>query len=72
MYYFQPSTETAVGGLTKRVRLSGLKFENFFWLGLGLGYIMVCDVTLVCVHVQRVILIRELARVPGRIASLLA
>ena len=31
---------------------------------------MVCDVTLVCVHVHSVILRRELARVPGRIASL--
>ena len=36
-------------------------------LGLALGYIMVCDVTLVCVHVRIVILIRELDQLAARI-----
>ena len=26
---------------------------SFFWFGLGLGYIIVCDVTLVCVQLYR-------------------
>ena len=38
----------------------GPKFE-FFWLGLG--YIMICDVTLVSVEVRNVMLINEL--LPG-------
>ena len=35
---------------------------NFFWFELGLGYVMVCNVTLVFVKVRSVILIKELAR----------
>ena len=31
---------------------------RFFWLGLG--HIIICDVTLVCVHVRSVLLIKEL------------
>ena len=50
----------AVGGHMKRVRNSGSKFE-IFWFGLGLGYMMVCNVTIVCVHVPSVILTNELA-----------
>ena len=34
----------------------------FFGFGIGLGYIMVCDVTLVCIQVRIVILIKELAQ----------
>ena len=49
MYGRRPPSLLAGGGRSKRVRVSGLKFDIFFWLGLGLGYIMVCDVTLVCV-----------------------
>ena len=55
-----------VGGFSIRVRISGPTFEIFL---LGLGYIMIYDVTLVSVHVQSVILIREPERVPGRKAS---
>ena len=51
----------AIGGRTKRVMVWGFKFENCFWLGLGLGYIMVCDVTIGYVQVCSVILINELA-----------
>ena len=40
---------------TKMVRVSGSKFEVFFWLGVGLGYIKNCDVTLVCAHVHPVV-----------------
>ena len=50
----------AVKFRTKRVRVSGSKFEIFLF-GLGLGYIIVCDVTIVCVQVRIVILINELA-----------
>ena len=35
-------------------------------LGLGLGYVTVCDVTLVCVHVHIVILYSEPALPAGR------
>ena len=41
------------------------------WFGLGLGYVMVCEVTLVCVQVRSVILIKELARGADRIRSLM-
>ena len=48
----------------------GLKFDIFwFGLGLGLGYIMFCDVTLVCAQVRSVILIKELAAPADRIGS---
>ena len=47
--------------LSVRARHSVSKFEIFFWFGLGLGYIMVCDVTLVFAQIRRVILIKELA-----------
>ena len=30
--------------------IRGLRLGLYFWFGLGLGYIMRCDVTLVCVH----------------------
>ena len=58
-----------VGLFRIKVRVSGPKFE-IFWLGLGLGYIMVCDLTLVCVHVRNVMLIRELDQLAARIGSL--
>ena len=45
--------------------MSGPKFE-FFWLGLRLGCIMVCEITLICVQIRSVILIRELAEGPDR------
>ena len=32
---------------------------KFFWLGLGLGYIMVCDVTLLCLKLRSVIVINS-------------
>ena len=41
---------------------------RFFWFGLGLGYIIFCDVSLVCVQVRIVILIKELARGEVRIS----
>ena len=47
-----------------------LNFIFLLGLGLGLGYIMFCDVTLVSVHVRTGTLIRELAEVPGRNRSL--
>ena len=47
------------------VKISSLGFRapnlRFFWVGLGLGYVMGCDVTVVCVQVRSVILIKELA-----------
>ena len=52
-----------------RVRTSGPKFDIYFWFGLGLGYIMVCDVTLIFVQVRSVILIKELGAPAGRIGS---
>ena len=39
----------------------GQNFEIFFWFGLGLRYIMVCDVGLVFPEVRKVMLIKELA-----------
>ena len=53
------------------LKKSGPKFE-FFLFGLGLGYIMVCDLLLVCVQVRIVILIKELAEGADRNRSLLA
>ena len=48
----------------------GFRTQNlFFWLGLWLGRINVCDVTLVCVHEHNVILIRELDQLAARIRS---
>ena len=58
----------ALDHTTKRVRVSGSKFEIFLF-GLGLGYIMVCDLTSVCVQVHIVILIKELARDAARKVS---
>ena len=50
--------------------LLGLKIRapnlRFFWFGLRLRYIMVCDVTLVCVQVRSVKLIKELEEGAGR------
>ena len=37
---------------------------RFFWFGLG--YIIVCDVTFLCIQVRIIILIKELARDAGR------
>ena len=56
-------------GFSIRVRNSVPKFE-FFLFGLGLGYVMVCDVTLVCVQVRSVVLIKELAQGVDRKGSL--
>ena len=53
---------------TKRVRVSGSKFE-FFLLGLGLGYIRTCYVTLVYVHVPIVILKNKPTQLTDRIRS---
>ena len=54
-------------GLSEALRL-GLGFRatnlRFFWLGLG--YVMLCDVTLACANVRSVILSRELAWVLDR------
>ena len=35
------------------LRIRGLNLGLFFWFGLGLEYIMVCDLTLVCVTRQK-------------------
>ena len=48
---------------------SGPKFD-FFGFGLGLGYIMVCEITLVCAQARSVIIIKELARDAARKVSL--
>ena len=53
----------------------GLGFQDpnlgFFWFGLGLGCVMVCDVTLASAQVRSVALIKELARGAVRIRSLI-
>ena len=35
---------------------------DYFWFGLGLGYMMVFDFTLACAKARNVMLIEELAR----------
>ena len=47
--------------LNLKARNLGPKCEIFFRFGLELGYIMVCEITLVCVQVRTLILIKELA-----------
>ena len=42
---------------------------RFFWFGLGLGYVIVCDLTLEYAQVRSVILIKELALPADRIRS---
>ena len=43
---------------------------DYFWFGLGLGYMMVFDFTLACAQARSVMLIEELARGEARKCSL--
>ena len=58
IYLLRTRILTPAGVYLTRVRVSGSKFEIFL-LGLGLWYIMVCDVMLVYVDVPSVLLINE-------------
>ena len=62
--FVNPSTAVSFGVLKAYKKSQGfvLKIGDFFWFGLGLWYIMTCDITLVGVQVRMVILINDPAQ----------